>query len=198
MIRRIREIFGLSDFKSSSGHGQNSDDFKVKAANPSVRKPLLDKKSIVGQANQKITDLRERFKVYKRSVDSNGVVSTRVEREYKKTINFTLIEIQELMTKLRDHDDVQDQQVLKEIKDELDECCTILDSCLNSLEASHNIGHHHREENILCLEFRIFQKGSELPRLETNFIVGTPIEQDYRSRPRSIPAPPIPPVNSIG
>jgi hypothetical protein len=167
------------DVEDDLGHFE---DYLSESRAPKVTK--FNKKAIVGSANGRIRAQRERFKVYKRAADSLGGQATRVEREYKKTINFTLIEIQELMNKLKDLGSSSQQSILKEIKDELDECCAILDSCLNSLEANHNIGHHHREENILCVEVRLFQGWGETPKIETKFIVGTPVDRDFRSQPR--------------
>lgn len=150
-----------------------------------VPKPPLTRKAIVSAANARIRQFKERFTIYKKKTDTKGALNTRVEREFKKTINFTLIEIQELMNQLRNLPESNRAQALQQLKDDLDECCSILDSCLNSLEAGHNLGNHHKEENILVMEYRLHQKGRQQSRVETRFLVGLPVERDFRSKPRT-------------
>lgn len=146
--------------------------------------PKSSSKAIVRETNIRIAKMRERFERYLVTLEARPNRETRVEREFKKTIKLTLIEVQDLMNQLRIKDHSENFYHLDKINDELDECFSILDSCLDSLEVGHNIGNHHKEENILSLQYHLYDSQQKSMTVEHRFVLGLPIDRDFRSRPR--------------
>lgn len=142
----------------------------------------LTRAHVVGLANGRLREMRARFKDYTKSIDDQTGVS-RSHREYKKTINVTLTDIHELMSRLRGLEDSKNPATISKIHEELEECFTILDSCLRSLDAGIKAHRLAQEKNILCLEYHLFSRRRP-NRMEIRYVVGTHGDTEVRERPR--------------
>lgn len=143
-----------------------------------------DVRSIVGSVFLRIQDLKERFRIYKQAADEIGCTLSPVEGEYKKTISLTLLEIRDIMNRFGALSSADCRGILFQVRDELEECCSILDSCLNSLETGQKEWKYDRGEHILYLEVRQFRGRKLTPQVEIKLIAGTPIKEESLSMER--------------
>ena len=120
----------------------------------------LDAKKVIRSTNGKIQKMKLRFKKYKeKAALSGGQLDVDVSiavKEYKRTIKLTLIEVQGLMKSFAELDFEGRPWLAKNIKEELESCFVILDSCLSGLE-SQNSRIKEIEENYLILEYSTYR-----------------------------------------
>ena len=169
----FKSIKDLGSWVKETTHSTTSGDKKVidRRRNTVIEPAASDYKAVGRAANAKILRLKERFQKYKETNSTSSVTREDAEREFKKTIKLTLVEVQELMNKLSLQDDNERPWIISKIKDELEECFSVLDACLTGLESQHSNG-RGSEANFLVFDFLVFRGRSALPELERRFITG--------------------------
>ena len=117
----------------------------------------IDVKAMLHTTDGRIRGMKRRFNDYKEDAARRNYIgkvpSSDVVKEYKRTIKLTLIDVQGLRNQLRSFDVEDRPWVAKKIKNELDDCFAILESCLEGLE-NEKFRMKELEENYLILEVK--------------------------------------------
>lgn len=168
----FKSIKDLGSWVKEAAHSTTSEEKKVmdRRRNTVVEPIALDYKAVGRAANAKIFRFKERFQKYKEA-NITSVTREDVEREFKKTIKLTLVEVHELMNKLSLQDNNERPWIISKIQDELEECFSVLDACLRGLESQFS-GGRESDANFLVFDFLVFRGKSTLPELERRFITG--------------------------